>query len=121
MDKKWLARAHYDENLVVDEFWKKGEIALRIPVSGAGRFCGDVLAFSHRTIKLILVRRTESGDKVRFTKEEIQDVKSLAERIASLVYPTPVQVELRAHFPKKKKWVCKLLLSWDGKDVKVSA
>jgi hypothetical protein len=32
MSEKWLKHAHYDENIVVDEFWKKGYPALRLPV-----------------------------------------------------------------------------------------
>lgn len=119
MSQKWLKRARYDENLVVNEFWNKGYVALRIPISGAGRFCGDVLAFTPHTINLILVRRTENNNKIIFKKEEIQTVKNLAGRIASLVYPNSVQIELKAHFPKYKKWIEKLLLDWDGNDIEI--
>lgn len=33
--------------------------ALRVPISGGGRFKSDVLSFSHHTVRLELVRRTE--------------------------------------------------------------
>jgi hypothetical protein len=36
-------RAHDDENDVVDRYFQEGNIALRVPISAAGRFKGDVL------------------------------------------------------------------------------
>jgi len=119
MSEKWLKHAHYDENIVVDEFWKKGYPALRLPVSGAGRFKGDVLAFLPHCIKLILIRRTETEDKITFEASEIQDVQNLAGRIAPLVYPNAVSIELKSHFPKQRRWIEKMLLDWDGKDIVV--
>jgi Holliday junction resolvase len=131
-------RAHHDENLVVNNLWKKGYLALRIPVSGAGNFKTDVLAFLPNQIKLILVRRKECSIKksckeclkinekckantVIFKASEIMDAWHLASRIATLLYPNSVLIELKAHFSKQRKWVEKQLLDWDGKDVEVQA
>jgi len=139
MSGKWLRRAHSDENACVQKFVKARYPALRIPGSGASKyFPGDVLAFTPHCIKLILVRRREcrikedckncprikagkecDADSIVFWKDEIMDVRKLASRIASLVYPNSVMVELRAHFPKQRKWVEKILLDWDGGDVTV--
>jgi len=59
LKKSWLKHAHLDENKVVDNLWNDGMPALRIPISGAGRFKGDILAFGHHVIHLRLVRRAE--------------------------------------------------------------
>jgi Holliday junction resolvase len=120
MKPKFLRRAHYDENIVVNKYWKLGYPALRVPISGAGLFKGDVLAFTKNAIHFILVRRSESGDKIVFKADEIKEVKHLAGKLAALMYPNTVLVELYAHFPKQRKWINKLLLDWDGNDVVVS-
>ena len=130
MLKKHFRRAHSDENAVVDNYWRKGYPALRLPVSGAGRFKSDVLVFLPHCIKLILLRRAEphhikqknvikvtDPNTVTFKADEIQDVRTLAGRLSSLVYPNSVQIELVSHFPKRRRWVEKMLLDWDGKDV----
>jgi Holliday junction resolvase len=119
MKPKFLKRAHYDENIVVNKYWKLGYPALRVPISGAGLFKGDVLVFTKNTIHLILVRRSESSDKVVFKADEIKETKDLAGKLAALMYPNTVLVELYAHFPRQRKWVEKLLVDWDGKDIAI--
>jgi hypothetical protein len=115
-----LRRAKNDENIVALGFNMKGYPALRIPGSGTSKhFPGDVLAFLPHCIKLILIRRTETEDKITFEASEIQDVQNLAGRIAPLVYPNAVSIELKSHFPKQRRWIEKMLLDWDGKDIVV--
>jgi len=121
MSRKWLKRAHYDENKVVDDFWKKGYPALRLPISGAGRFKSDVLAFTPHCIKLVLIRRSESEEKIVFEEREIKDVMSLAGKISELTFPVGVEVVYHVHFPKQRKWKSGTLSygRWKGGNVEV--
>ena len=119
MSKKHLKLAHHNENIIVDQFWRKGYPAIRIPISGAGRFKGDVLAFGNHVIYLRLVRRTDD-EKVVLRKKEVKEVMDLANKISQLIYPISVEVGYDVHFAKKRKWVSGTLsYQWDGKDVVV--
>ena len=120
--KAWFRRAHYDENVLVDRYFRKGGVALRIPISGAGRFKGDVLGFRKHNIDLIAHRRDDAGKgHVVFKESEINDLMLQSRTIAYLLSsPICVNVLLVAHFPKKRKWVVIHLLHFEGGDVKIN-
>lgn len=141
--KGHLRRAHADENQRVSEYWEKGCPALRIPISGAGRFKADILAFIDKGVRLELVRRAEplkcwkckgigkihliscnickgkgriNQNDITFVKSEIYDAERLSRQISHNIQ-RDVQIFLVAHFPSFKTWRTQHLMNWDGKDV----
>lgn len=98
-------RAHSDENHIVDELYEKGGVGLRIPISGAGRFKGDVIGFINGGIELVLVRRTERNGPVRFSKMEIYDLLVQIGKLRRLIPHILILPVLYAHRPREKKWV----------------
>jgi len=98
-----LQRAKADERIVSDKYWRAGAVALRCPISGGGRFKGDVFAITDKGIEFCLVRRTEKDSNIKFNSREIKETIELAKKVESLLR-VPVFVKLIAHFPKRRRW-----------------
>ena len=114
---KVFKKAHYDENLVVKSYWDSGFPALRVPISGAGNWKGDVLAICEDSIHLVLVRRTRK-EKAVFKKSEIKDVFELAEKIKKLINVNVIICYV-VHFIKKRKWVSNVIEKDINEDLEV--
>ena len=58
MLKPHFRRAHADENICVNRYWKEeGGQSLRTPISGAGQWKGDVFTILPNVVRYELVRR----------------------------------------------------------------
>lgn len=96
--KRHLKAAHNTENQRVARYWKDNFPALRVPISGGGRWKGDIFVVMPDMLRYELVRRKKT-DEITFRKSEIQDVIDLANRIHILTN-LPYQILLVAVFSK---------------------
>lgn len=112
-------------------------MALRLPISGAGRFKGDVLAFTSKGIEFDLIRRTrtkrrknetekqykERVDVIVFNEDEIMDAIKQRTKLIELLSITTSVIVVRifviAHFPRKRKWWKREVLEYKGGDILV--
>ncbi len=102
---KHFRRAHKDENLVVNEHWKRNHPALRVPISGGGKsvrpmWRGDVFAVVGKGVfEIDLVRRTSKENSITFHEKEIIDVTNFVKSFEKL--GNIATVVCTAHFPYK--------------------
>jgi Holliday junction resolvase len=106
-------KAKADERKVSGDYWKAGFIALRIPISGAGRFKGDVFAITDRGIEFCLIRRSEREGVISFDKREQSEVILQAKKIEELL-GISVIVKLVAHFVKARRWKQRIIYQTDN-------
>ncbi len=122
---KHFRRAHMDENLVVNEHWKRNHPALRVPISGGGKslrpmWRGDVFAVVGKGLfEIDLVRRTSKESLITFHEKEISDVTRFVTSFEKL--GNQVTIIFTAHFPYKG-WFRKSLddLRYVGGDIQVT-
>jgi Holliday junction resolvase len=102
---KHFRRAHKDENLVVNEHWKRNHPALRVPISGGGKslrpmWRGDVFAVVGKGVfEVNLVRRTSKENSITFNEKEISDVINFVTSLETL--GNDITIVCIAHFPYK--------------------